>query len=69
DDGLGLALGAKAAAFESFYSTKLDNGGTGLGLFISRQIVEEAGGAITLDANPAGGATLDIELIKPLASP
>ena len=52
DHGQGIAPAHAERIFESFYSTK--QGGQGLGLAICRDIVEELGGAIEVDARPSG---------------
>jgi signal transduction histidine kinase len=41
--------------FEQFFTTKPQ--GTGLGLYISRQIIEEHGGALRWSSTPGAGAT------------
>jgi signal transduction histidine kinase len=48
DDGSGVESGAAAQIFEPFFSTRKDSGGTGLGLFIVRTLVEAHGGTIAL---------------------
>ncbi|MDB5685523.1 MAG: hypothetical protein JWR77_112, partial [Rhizorhabdus sp.] len=64
DDGIGMASGLAETAFEAFFTTKSAKKGTGLGLFISRQIVMEAGGDIRLlPAFPHGAC---LEIILPL---
>lgn len=60
DDGIGLTSGLAETAFEAFFTTKSARQGTGLGLFISRQIVMEAGGDIRLSPGKPHGACLDI---------
>jgi C4-dicarboxylate-specific signal transduction histidine kinase len=62
DDGVGVDTGVGDAAFEAFFTTKAVDSGTGLGLFISRQIVTDAGGTITLTQNADHGATLEVTL-------
>jgi signal transduction histidine kinase len=51
--------------FEIFFSTK--PGATGIGLALCQRIIEEHGGAITLESAAEGGATVTVEL--PPASP
>ncbi len=64
DDGTGLKAGLADTAFEAFFTTKPATKGTGLGLFISRQIVMEAGGDIRLlPARPVGAR---LEIVLPL---
>ncbi len=60
DDGIGFEETELENVFEPFYRGK--NGGSGLGLSISRAIVEKHGGNITAGNNPAGGARITIEL-------
>lgn len=63
DNGIGIAPTGAEYAFDAFYTTKAPGQGTGLGLFISRQFVEEAGGKLYLTPNPSGsGANLQIDL-------
>jgi signal transduction histidine kinase len=47
DDGQGCAPEAMARLFQPLYSTKKANGGTGLGLFMVKGILEAHGGGIT----------------------
>lgn len=63
DTGHGLKDGAAAALFEPFRSTKAS--GMGIGLSISRSIVEAHGGRIWAEPNPQGGAIFSFTL--PLA--
>jgi C4-dicarboxylate-specific signal transduction histidine kinase len=53
DDGVGMSPETQAHAFEPFFTTKDVGKGTGLGLDISRRIVEEQHhGQITLTSRP-----------------
>jgi two-component system, LuxR family, sensor kinase FixL len=54
DTGSGLSKEAEANLFEPFVSTKRD--GMGLGLSLSRSIVEAHGGSLRYEPNPGGGA-------------
>ncbi|MFA6028355.1 MAG: ATP-binding protein [Elusimicrobiota bacterium] len=65
DDGPGIPPEAADKVWEPFYTTKPAGQGTGLGLSISRQIVEDHGGTIRLDAPPEGGARFTIEFPLP----
>ncbi len=48
DDGTGMSMEAQRRAFEPFYTTKSDNGGTGLGLAMVYGFVRQSGGHVTL---------------------
>ena len=65
DSGPGFDPQHAARLFEAFYSTKDD--GMGIGLFISRSIVESHGGRLSASRNDRGGATFVCAL--PLSPP
>jgi C4-dicarboxylate-specific signal transduction histidine kinase len=52
DDGPGIAPEALAHLFEPFFTTKGKGEGSGLGLFISKKIVENHGGKIGVTSEP-----------------
>ena len=60
DDGCGLASGVKPRIFEPYFSTK--ENGTGLGLTIVSQIVEDHQGYIRVRPNEPRGTRFTIEL-------
>lgn len=60
DDGKGFSEAERARLFEPFVSTK--ENGLGLGLVISRRIIEEHGGTLSAAHTPGGGATFVIQL-------
>ncbi len=60
DNGPGIEIGREARVFEEFHTTK--PGGLGLGLSISRSIVEAHGGRLELVATPSRGAVLRVVL-------
>jgi two-component system, OmpR family, phosphate regulon sensor histidine kinase PhoR len=71
DEGLGIPHTEQARIFEKFY--RLDAGmrrgvgGSGLGLFISRELVELMGGRMWVRSMPGAGSTFAFEL--PIAEP
>lgn len=62
DDGPGVAKEMEHRLFEPFATTKDVGKGTGLGLAVCRGLVEAAGGSITADPPPAGGARFVVDL-------
>jgi signal transduction histidine kinase len=51
----------KKRIFTTFFTTK-GEGGTGLGLLLTRKIVQEHGGAILVDSHPGRGTRFTIRL-------
>ena len=69
DVGVGAKAEQLARLFDAFYTTKPE--GMGVGLFISRSIIEAHGGRIRADANDGPGLTLSFSIpvtASPLAS-
>ena len=64
DRGRGIPEPLHDRVFEPFFSTKSDRPG-GLGLAISRRIVEEAGGRIVLSDRAGGGSAFRVRLPAP----
>jgi two-component system NtrC family sensor kinase len=64
DNGVGIPPEARQEIFEVFYSTK-GNRGTGLGLAVTKKIVEEHGGRITVESAPGQGSRFTIRLPLP----
>ena len=66
DRGLGIPPGEQERVFEKFY--RLDPaltrgvGGSGLGLFISRELVARMGGSLTVRSQPGEGAVFIVDL-------
>jgi len=53
DTGTGIEPAALSKIFEPFFTTKGDRG-TGLGLFITKQVVQEHGGTATVETSDTG---------------
>lgn len=62
DDGPGVEGEAVPRLFEPFFTTRLNEGGTGLGLSLAHRIVEDHGGQILYEPSPSGGAIFRIRL-------
>lgn len=60
DDGPGISADVRETLFEPLATTKAN--GTGLGLTISRQIIEAHGGRIDVEPPPEGGTLFKIRL-------
>ncbi len=61
DQGKGVAPDARERLFAPFESA---GSGIGLGLAVSRRLVEEMGGSIAIRDAPGGGARFEIRLVK-----
>jgi len=62
DNGPGIPADQLDAVFAPYNSTRKTKGGMGLGLFITRKIVDNHQGSITLDNNPEGGLCATLRL-------
>ncbi len=68
DNGCGMSLDVRRRAFDPFFTTRRDQGGTGLGLHIVYSIVtNRLGGRLDLDSEPGGGTR--IQIILPRVAP
>jgi len=64
DTGVGMSKSVLEKVFESFY-TSAESGGMGLGLYVSKSVVEMHGGSIWAESTPDVGSTFHVLL--PLA--
>jgi signal transduction histidine kinase/ActR/RegA family two-component response regulator len=62
DNGVGIPEGDLARLGEPYFSTRTDRGGSGLGLFVTRGILESLGGRLEFERQPAGGTTARVVL-------
>jgi signal transduction histidine kinase len=66
DTGIGMKPEVCKRAFESFFTTKEIGKGTGLGLFISYNLITEVDGTIMMESEPGKGTTVVIRIpIRP----
>jgi signal transduction histidine kinase len=61
DDGTGMPEEVRQNLFKKFYSTK-GMKGTGLGLVVTRKIIEEHGGTIRVQSELGKGSTFSVEI-------
>jgi PAS domain S-box-containing protein len=62
DTGPGVPEHARALVFQPFYTTKAAGQGTGLGLSVSRRIVEDHAGDLGFECPPTGGTEFYFEI-------
>lgn len=66
DSGSGIPLSEQAQLFEPWYQAPSGKShavqGSGLGLFICREIVQRMGGSLTLTSQPGHGTTVSVQL-------
>ncbi len=60
DEGCGINAANRDRIFDPFFTTK--ENGTGLGLSVAHQIVEQHGGILSAEANPGRGMTFSVSL-------
>jgi signal transduction histidine kinase len=61
DNGIGMSPSLQKRAFDKFFSSK-GRKGTGLGLFITRKVIQRHGGALDLTSAPQKGTCFEIRL-------
>jgi len=68
DNGCGMSVEVRRHAFDPFYTTRRDQGGTGLGLHIVHSLVTgRLGGRLNLESSPGNGT--QIQIVLPRAGP
>ncbi|HZE13612.1 MAG TPA: HAMP domain-containing sensor histidine kinase, partial [Chthoniobacterales bacterium] len=66
DTGSGITPAQMAKIFDPYFTTKQAKSGTGLGLYITKKVVEDHNGSIKVDSTPQVGTSFTIRL--PLAN-
>lgn len=61
DTGEGMSPKKVESIFDLFYSTK-GHGGTGIGLYVTRKIIQKHGGTISVSSEPGKGSRFEIVL-------
>ncbi len=69
DNGPGVPDELRERIFDPFFTTKGAVHGVGLGLFVAEGLVRSAGGRLTLETPPGGGARFVIELPPATSAP
>lgn len=64
DSGIGLSAPEIKGLFHKYHQVHADKPGYGLGLFISRQLVEAHGGSLKVTSKPGQGSTFTVRLPK-----
>ena len=62
DAGAGIAEGDLEHIFDPFFAGSQSDGGTGLGLWVARQIVDEHGGELRVESGPGEPTRFHVEL-------
>ncbi len=62
DTGVGISVADQARVFEPFYTTRGNQGGTGLGLSVTYGIVTDHGGQIDVESQPNVGSKFTVWL-------
>jgi signal transduction histidine kinase len=62
DNGGGIDVETLAKVFDEYFTTKPAGKGTGLGLALSRELIQDGGGALTLESAPGCGTVARITL-------
>ena len=64
DSGIGLDEQELKGLFQKYHQVHADKPGYGLGLFISRQLVQAHGGTLNASSTPGKGSTFTIHIPK-----
>jgi two-component system, NtrC family, sensor kinase len=62
DNGVGMSAATQGRVFEEFFTTKPVGKGSGIGLAVSKSLIESAGGHIEIESQLGTGTTVSIHL-------
>lgn len=62
DNGVGMSAATQSRVFEEFFTTKPVGKGSGIGLAVSKSLIESAGGHIEIESHLHVGTTVSIHL-------
>jgi len=62
DNGPGITPAQMNKIFEPYFTTKQAKSGTGLGLYITKKVVEDHNGSIKVESTPGTGSVFTIRL-------
>ncbi|HET9801316.1 MAG TPA: HAMP domain-containing sensor histidine kinase, partial [Chthoniobacterales bacterium] len=62
DSGSGIDPAQMSKIFDPYFTTKQSKSGTGLGLYITKKVVEDHSGSIKVDSTPGVGTVFTIRL-------
>ncbi|MCW5751223.1 MAG: ATP-binding protein, partial [Alphaproteobacteria bacterium] len=60
DDGPGISVDILGALGEPYVTSRPDDGGMGLGVFIAKTLLEHTGASVRFANNPAGGCLVSV---------
>ena len=69
DSGVGIPADRLEKVFQPFFTTKPHGRGSGLGLAVTRHLLSQLNGRITLDSEPGNGTSVCIVLPSALSQP
>jgi signal transduction histidine kinase len=60
DNGVGIPEGLRDSLFDPFVTGRAGTGGTGLGLYLTKQLVEGLTGTVAVSTSDSGGARFEV---------
>ena len=62
DNGRGIDERSKARLFDPFYTSRMPDGGTGLGLYVCHNLIKDLKGRIEVESEPGTGSKFTVIL-------